>query len=192
MNEEKIVDMLEKNLKKAHSLLIDEYGGYVYAVVVDKLRDLGSQEEIEDCVSDIFVELFTELHSFDSRKGSLKGYISVIAKRMAINAYQRLTYHRNVTVSTDSDEAVLLKTAENPCDDLQKKQFRQRLWEIVDSLGDPDSQIIVWQYFYDLKLSDIAERLAMSAAAVQKRSHRARKRIGAILEKEYGKVNCYE
>lgn len=192
MNEEKIVDMLKKNPKKAHSLLIDEYGGYVYAVVVDKLRDLGSQEEIEDCVSDIFVELFTELHSFDSRKGSLKGYISVIAKRMAINAYQRLTYHRNVTVSTDTDEAVTLKTAENPCDDLQKKQFRQRLWEIVDSLGDPDSQIIVWQYFYDLKLSDIAERLAMSAAAVQKRSHRARKRIGAILEKEYGKVNCYE
>lgn len=192
MNEEKIVDMLKKNPKKAHSLLIDEYGGYVYAVVVDKLRDLGSQEEIEDCVSDIFVELFTELHSFDSRKGSLSGYISVIAKRMAINAYQRLTYHRNVTVSIDSDEAVTLKTAENLCDDLQKKQFRQRLWEIVDSLGDPDSQIIVWQYFYDLKLSDIAERLAMSAAAVQKRSHRARKRIGAILEKEYGKVNCYE
>ncbi len=192
MNEEKIVDMLEKNPKKAHSLLIETYGRYVYAVVADKLRDLCSNEDIEDCVSDVFVELFTEIHGYDSRKGTLKAYISVIAKRIAINTYNSTAYRMNNTISTDSDEGVILKTTENPCDDLDKKAFRQRLWEIVDSLGEPDSRIIVWQYFYGLKLSDIAEKMVMSVGAVQKRSVRARKRIRQILEKEYGKVNCYE
>lgn len=192
MSEEKLIEMLEKNPKKGHSLLIETYGGYVYAVVADKLRDLCSNEDIEDCVSDIFVELFTGIHSYDRSKGTLKAYISVIAKRVAINAYNSTAYRRNNTISTDSDEAVILKTVENPCDDLDKKAFRQRLWEIVDSLGEPDSKIIVWQYFYGLKLSDIAEKMVMSVGAVQKRSVRARKRIKQILEKEYGKVNCYE
>ncbi len=192
MTDERLLDMLEKSPKKARSLLIEKYGGYVYAVVIDKLRSLCSSEEIEDCVSDVFVELFTDIHSYDSSKGSLKGYISVIAKRKAINSFQRITYRRNVTQSTDEENADIPVSVESPDDDVQKKLFRQRLWEIVDSLGEPDSTIIVWQYFYELKVSEIAEKLAMTAAAVQKRSIRARERMKKILEREYGKENCYE
>lgn len=186
------LETLEKSPKKAHSLLIEEYGGYVYAVVIDKLRGLCSTEEIEDCVSDIFVELFTNIHNFDSTKGTLKSYISIIAKRTAINAFNRISYRRNITVSTDDEGNVLPATAENPADEVQKKLFRQRLWDIVESLGEPDSSIIVYQYFYDMKVSDIAKKLFMTAAAVQKRSLRARQRIKKALEKEYAKENCYE
>lgn len=192
MNDEMLIEMLERNPKKAHGLLIDKYGGYVYAIAIDKLRGSCTKEDIEDCVSDIFVELFTDIHRYDSSKGSLKGYISVIARHVAINAYQRCSYRRGITVSTDSDDSPTLEAVENPDESVQKKLFRQRLWEIVDSLGEPDSKIIVWQYFYNLKLSDIAEKLAMSVGAVQKRSVRARKKIGELLEKDYGRINCYE
>ncbi len=192
MTDEQLLEMLGKSPKKARSLLIEKYGGYVYAVVIDKLRSLCSSEEIEDCVSDVFVELFTHIYSYDSNKGSLKGFISVIAKRTAINAYQRLTYRRNITQSTDDETANILVTEENPDEDVQKKLFRKHLWEIVDSLGEPDSDIIVCQYFYELKVSEIAEKLHMSSAAVQKRSIRARLRIKKILEREYGKEICYD
>lgn len=186
------LEMLEKSAKKAHSLLIEEYGGYVYAVVIDKLRGLCSSEEIEDCVSDVFVELFTNIKNFDSTKGTLKSYISVIAKRTAINAFNRVSYRRNITVSTDEEGTVLPASAENPADEVQKKVFRQRLWEIVESLGEPDSSIIVYQYFYDMKVGDIAKKLLMTADAVQKRSLRARQKIKKILENEYAKENYYE
>lgn len=192
MTDERLLEMLEKSPKKARSLLIEKYGGYVYAVVIDRLRSLCSNEEIEDCVSDVFVELFSNIQGYDSNKGTLKGYISIIAKRTAINVYQRITYRRNITVSTDDEASEVPIAAGNPADDVQKKLFRQHLWEIVDSLGEPDSTIIVWQYFYELKVSYIAEKLAMTAAAVQKRSIRARQRIKKILEREYGKEYCYE
>lgn len=186
------LEILKKSPKKAHTMLIEEYGGYVYAIVIDKLRSLCSSEEIEDCVSDVFVEVFTNIDRFDSSKGSLKSYISVIAKRTAINAFNRISYSRNISVSADDEETVMPVSAENPADDVQKKLFRQRLWDIVESLGEPDSSIIVYQYFYDMKVSDIAKKLLMTAAAVQKRSLRARQKLKGILEKEYAKENCYE
>lgn len=186
------LEILKKSPKKAHTMLIEEYGGYVYAIVIDKLRSLCSSEEIEDCVSDVFVEVFTNIDRFDSSKGSLKSYISVIAKRTAINAFNRISYRRNISVSADDEETVMPVSAENPADDVQKKLFRQRLWDIVESLGEPDSSIIVYQYFYDMKVSDIAKKLLMTAAAVQKRSLRARQKLKGILEKEYAKENCYE
>ncbi|MBQ6943791.1 MAG: sigma-70 family RNA polymerase sigma factor [Ruminococcus sp.] len=192
MTDDKWLELLEKSPKKAHTMLIEEYGGYVYAVVIDKLRSLCSSEEIEDCVSDVFVELFTNIHNFDSSKGSLKGYISVISKRAAINAYRKLSYRQHITMSADDEETELPVSADNPEEDVQKKLFRQRLWEIVEGLGEPDSSIIVYQYFYDFKVSDIAEKLRMTAAAVQKRSLRARQKIKKILEKEYAKENSYE
>lgn len=192
MTDGKWLELLEKSPKKAHTMLIEEYGGYVYAVVIDKLRSLCSSEEIEDCVSDVFVELFTNIHNFDSSKGSLKGYISVISKRAAINAYRKLSYRQHITMSADDEETEIPVSADNPEEDVQKKLFRQRLWEIVEGLGEPDSSIIVYQYFYDFKVSDIAEKLRMTAAAVQKRSLRARQKIKKILEKEYAKENSYE
>ena len=192
MTDVKWLELLEKSPKKAHTMLIEEYGGYVYAVVIDKLRSLCSSEEIEDCVSDVFVELFTNIHNFDSSKGSLKGYISVISKRAAINAYRKLSYRQHITMQADDEETEIPVSADNPEEDVQKKLFRQRLWEIVEGLGEPDSSIIVYQYFYDFKVSDIAEKLRMTAAAVQKRSLRARQKIKKILEKEYAKENSYE
>lgn len=192
MTDVKWLELLEKSPKKAHTMLIEEYGGYVYAVVIDKLRSLCNSEEIEDCVSDVFVELFTNIHNFDSSKGSLKGYISVISKRAAINAYRKLSYRQHITMSADDEETEIPVSADNPEEDVQKKLFRQRLWEIVEGLGEPDSSIIVYQYFYDFKVSDIAEKLRMTAAAVQKRSLRARQKIKKILEKEYAKENSYE
>jgi RNA polymerase sigma-70 factor (ECF subfamily) len=192
MTDVKWLELLEKSPKKAHTMLIEEYGGYVYAVVIDKLRNLCSSEEIEDCVSDVFVELFTNIHNFDNSKGSLKSYISVISKRAAINAYRRLSYRQHITMSADDEETEIPVSADNPEEDVQKKLFRQRLWEIVEGLGEPDSSIIVYQYFYDFKVSDIAEKLRMTAAAVQKRSLRARQKIKKILEKEYAKENSYE
>lgn len=192
MTDVKWLELLEKSPKKAHTMLIEEYGGYVYAVVIDKLRSLCSSEEIEDCVSDVFVELFTNIDNFDSSKGSLKGYISVISKRAAINAYRKLSYRQHITMSADDEETEIPVSADNPEEDVQKKLFRQRLWEIVEGLGEPDSSIIVYQYFYDFKVSDIAEKLCMTAAAVQKRSLRARQKIKKILEKEYAKENSYE
>ena len=54
---------------------------------------------------------------------------------------------------------------------------------MVNSLGEPDSTIIVQQYFYERTAKEIANSIGMTAAAVQKRSVRAREKLKDMLMK---------
>ncbi len=175
--------LLEKSPKKAHYALISQYGNLVYAIVLSKLRGFATHEEIKDCVSDAFVEVFRSTDKFTG-KGSLKNFISTIAKNTALNAFHRISYKRKKFVSIDNDDFELPPSIDNTEEETEKRIFNERLWDIVNSLGEPDSSIIIYQYFYEFKVREIAGKLSMTASAVQKRSIRARKRIKEIIENE--------
>ena len=145
MTDSEYINMLEENPDRAYSLMIDQYGNLVYAIVLNKLKNISSREDIEDCVSDIFVEIFQNYKKFSYQNGTLKAFISTIAKRTAIDEYRRLT--------------------------------KKLIWEIIQNLGEPDSIILIQQFFYDKTVKETAKFLSMTAAAVQKRSVRAREKL---------------
>nr|WP_303838497.1 sigma factor-like helix-turn-helix DNA-binding protein [Ruminococcus flavefaciens] len=51
----------------------------------------------------------------------------------------------------------------------------------MKELGDPDSTIIIQQYYYNRTAKEIAKSISMSAAAVQKRSSRAKQKLRILL-----------
>ncbi len=178
--------LMETAPKEGRRALIDEYSNLVYAIVLNKLKGTASREDIEDCVSDVFVEVFVTMKNYSPSGGSLKGYISTIAKRTAVDAWRRLTYRRNITSSIEEETVVLPAAEDDPEEETAQKLQNQRLWEIVKSLGEPDTSIIIRQYFYEQTAREIGKALSMTAAAVQKRSVRARARMKELLERE----NC--
>ena len=184
MTDTEWLTLIKKSPQQAHSVLIEKYGNLVYVIVVSKIGNYASREEIEDYVSDAFVEIFRCAEKFDSSKGTLKTFVSTIAKRTALNAFSRITYRCRNTKSMDDDEYEIASPADNPEEEIQKKMLRKRLWEIVESLGEPDASIIVYQYFYDMTVCETAKKLSMTPGAVQKRSIRARNQIKKILISE--------
>ena len=182
MSDPEWAELLEKSPGEAYKQLIDCYGNYVYAIVRSKLGKVGTREDCADCGSDVFVDIFKNRHRYSSEGGSLKSFIGTIAKRRAIDMFRQLT-HRRDTISIDEDDFVSPPSGENIEEDSDKKLEKKRLWSTVRSLGEPDSSIIVYQYYYDCSVREIAERLSMTADAVQKRSLRARKKIGKLLGK---------
>ena len=180
--------------QRGYRVLIDQYSNLVYAIVLNKLKSVASQEDIDDCVSNIFVEVFNNAETYSPSNGTLKGYLSTIAKRTAIDAYRRLTYQKNITSSIDEEEIILQSDQKNPEEETEQRLSNQQLWQLIKELGEPDTSIIIRQYFYEQSTREIAKALSMTAAAVQKRSIRARKRLKITLEcKEYmRKDGCYE
>ena len=67
----------------------------------------------------------------------------------------------------------------------ENKLSRKALWNAVKSLGEPDSTIIIRQFFYEQTAAEIGKLISMSAAAVQKRSERARKKLRELLNMQY-------
>lgn len=186
MTDKEMLLLLKKSPKEAHLAIITEYGNLVYAVVRNRLKGTAGHEEIKDCVSDVFLEIFRSIDKFSEEKGSLKNFVSTIAKNTSLNAFHRVCSSRIRSVSIDDEKCEAVLPHENTEEEVQKKFFSDRLWDMVSSLGEPDSSIIIYQYFYEFKVHEIAKKLSMTPAAVQKRSIRARKRIKKLIEAEGG------
>jgi len=160
--------------------LISRYGGYVYAIVMNRLNRTGTREDIEDCVSAVFVDIYAALKAGYAEQGSIKSYIARIADRRAVDAFRRLSFRQNNTAA--DEELVNLSSQEDVQAETERKLMKKKLWEAVNSLGSPDSDIIIYQYYYNMKPRDIARRLNMTTGAVRKRSQRARNRLSEIMK----------
>ncbi|MDR1422879.1 MAG: hypothetical protein LBI64_08480, partial [Coriobacteriales bacterium] len=98
-SDRRLLKALRKGDRQALERAIDEYGGYVAAVVRHTLDDARGQLRSEDCeelVSDVFVALWRTAPRLraDSR---LKPWLAVVARNQALN-WARERSHRVMTV----------------------------------------------------------------------------------------------
>lgn len=184
MNDSEILGLIKSSPQKAYGQIIEQYGSLVYAIAANKLHLCAGSADIEDCVSDIFVEVFQSLDRLSLSKGSLKSFISAIAKRSAIDAYRKLSYRQRVTDSIDDESFSMPSSGEDVEEITVNRISRQDLCKTIMSLGEPDSSIIIHQYYYNHTIRETAKALSMTVGAVQQRSLRARKRIKKLLKEE--------
>lgn len=185
MNDVEWKSLMQRSPERGRRALIDQYGSLVYAIVLNKLKHTAGREDIEDCVSDVFVEIFKSIGDYNTSNGSLKGYISIIAKRTAIDTYRRLVNYHGKHISIDEgEEDSIISDDFSVEDNIEKKSARELLWQKIRSLGEPDKTIIIQQFFYDKSAEEISKLVSMTTAAVHKRSIRARQYLKKILIQE--------
>ena len=180
MTDTEFRQLLAQSPQQGHRMLVEEYSNYVYAIVLNRLRSVASREDMEECVSDVFAEVFFSFSKPGGACGDLKLLIGTIAKRTAIDAFRKL---RRQSGKTTEETALEQLAAEDSVPETAEKTLRrQKLLEVIRSLGEPDASILIYQYFFDRSAGEIAKKVSMTASAVQKRSERARKRLRSILD----------
>ena len=167
--------------EQAYQQLFDTYCNYVYAIVINILRNCGSREDIEDCVSDVFFKLYKQLDAKTDFSGDLKSFIAAISRNTAIDAFRRLSNQNNRSVYIDDDTTEELRSDERIEENAEKAERSRILLGKIKELGEPDTTIIIQQYFYNRTAKEIAKSISMTAAAVQKRSSRAKQKLKALL-----------
>ena len=175
--------LMKRSQREGHRALFDEYCNYVYAVVMNVLRNCGSREDVEECVSDVFVKIYRSYAHGELRDGDLKGFVGAVAKHTSIDYMRKLMSHNKRNTSMDDENFPEMASDSRLDADTEKKDRNRILMEMVNSLGEPDSTIIVQQYFYERTAKEIANSIGMTAAAVQKRSVRAREKLKDMLMK---------
>ena len=168
---------LERSPAECHRALMQEYGRYVYTIVYNKLRSVAAREDMEECASDIFSDVFFGFDRSGGNSGDMKGYIGTVAKRRAINAYHSLTARAgHFSGGTDEDLALIRSETDIEMDS-DKNETRDILMNKINELGEPDSTIILQKYYYDRSSGEIAEMLSMKASAVRMRAARALEKL---------------
>jgi len=184
--DELIVDILKKNPQKGLKLIIDQYTGLIYTICHNKLKGVMSHEDIEECVSDVSVDIYKQRDIIDLAKGSLRSYLCVIAKRKAINLYNSMSLKKNIAAKNAiplEDDLLNKVQDENltPEEIYIEYENRIEVAKAIRDLGEPDCEILVRKYFLMESSKKIAECFGMSANAVDIRVHRALKKLKTML-----------
>ena len=181
MTDQELKEYMKRSPEECMKAIFDEYCNYVYIIAATKLKSCGTAEDIEECVSDVFTEVFKRINYIGERDGDLKGFIGVIAKRKAIDMYRKLSVKADRTISTDDEGFIEISSGENIIESTEMSERNSILLNKIKELGEPDTSIIVKQYYYNMTVSEIGRVLSMTAAAVQKRSIRAREKLKKML-----------
>ncbi len=181
MTDSEFKALMLRSAENAHRKLFDEYSGYVYSICANKLKGCGTNEDIEECLSDSFAAIFRYFDSESNRNGDLKGIIGTITKRIAVDYFRRLSGKTGRTVSIDDEEFPTISSDIRVDDETEKAVIREIIMDCIDRLGEPDSSIIVFYFFYGKTSRQIAKHLHMSDWTVQKRISRAKKKLEKLL-----------
>ena len=156
-------------------LFYDEYKNYVYTIVFNRLRRIANIQDIEECVSDVFTDIFLEPERYAGSE-ELRSIVGLIAKRRAIDYYRRLADARGIADPLDrlADDSDLEAFVE-------QRDIARCVMNCIVALGVPDSSIMLMKFYYGMTSPEIAKKLGMKPAAVRKRSQRALVRLRELL-----------
>ena len=181
MTDQEFKEYMKRSPEECMKAIFDEYCNYVYIIAATKLKSCGTSEDVEECVSDVFAEVFKKLNFLGERDGDLKGFIGVIAKRKAIDMFRKLSVKANRTISADDEVIREISSGENIIESSEMSERNSILLNKIKELGEPDTSIIIKQYYYNMTVAEIGKAISMTAAAVQKRSVRARQKLKNML-----------
>ena len=182
MTNEEFQNAAHESKEKAQRAVFDEYFSYVYTIIFSKLRGCASREDIEECVGDVFSDIYIYYEENKAGSGDISGFVGTVARRKAINVYNRLTRKAVPTVSVDSEEAAAVEAPDNTEETVERRELRNNLLSCIEHLGEPDSTIIMQKYFFNRSSKEIGELVSLTPENVRVRSGRALDKLRKQLE----------
>jgi RNA polymerase sigma-70 factor (ECF subfamily) len=126
------------------------------------------------------VQFYRNADKIDLQKGTVKAYISVIAKNLALRRAEQLS-RRDEQIPLDDVSETL---GSGGAGEFERTLNRRILLEAVKTLGKPDSDIIIMKYFYGMKSREIGAALGIRTNTVDKKISRALERLRKTMRKE--------
>ena len=181
MQDMELMDLLDRNTELGLECMIEQYSGLVYHIIHTKVSTVGTEEDIHECVSDVFMDFFLKKESMDQSKGSVKGYLAVIAKHKGIDLYRKLSKAAGRSMDYKENWEFFEDTRVNLEQSVIAREEKSLLLGALDSLGEPDREIIIRKYYFGQKTKEIAGLLNLRENTVDKKISRGLKKLRILL-----------
>ena len=178
MEDNDLLYLLQSEPETGVARFLEQYASMIYSIVSGRTREVASEEDIEECVSDIVFEIFQKVNTIDLEKGSLQAWTAVVSRNRAINLFKKKARERDRTGSIESVESQVYTT--NLEQSVINADERRQLLRAVKDLGEPDNTIIIRRYYFGQRSREIATDLGMTVSAVDTRLSRAILKLRSI------------
>jgi RNA polymerase sigma-70 factor (ECF subfamily) len=127
--------------------LYDRYSKIVYSVALRVLRDTASAEDV---LQDVFLGVWRRPETFVAARGSLGGWLAVVARNRAIDSLRRKRPSEQI-------EEVQLAVACDLADEAERNAMMVKARAIIQQLPYEQRKTLQMAYFDGLTHSEIAE-----------------------------------
>ena len=142
-----LLDRARRGDEQAMATLYDRYSRVVYSVALRVLRDPASAEDV---LQDVFLGVWRKPETFVSARGSLGGWLAVVARNRAIDTLRRKRPSEQV-------EEIYLASPYNLADEAERNTLMQRARAIILHLPLEQRKTLEMAYFDGLTHTEIAE-----------------------------------
>lgn len=215
-SDEDLAQRLQQRDPEALETLISRYSREVFYFIRLVLDGIGVAQDAEECVNDLFVAVWQEIDTFDSERGTLRTWLTMRAKYIALDRRRQLCRRQAHNLQsadenrqwTSSDPGGSSRTALSwnayerdtrvalpPHPEasmehlLEQSERREELRLALATLPELDRYLIYQRYFKYASTEELAAKTGLTRHAVDTRLWRARKSLRDALE-EY--VHEYE
>lgn len=180
MEDYQLIELLRNNPSSGLLLAMKQYGGLARYILTQILGE-DHKEDVEECLSDVFCELWKSIDRYDSSKGSLKNYIIGIARYKGIRLYKKICKDQKHLIPIEENN---LEMNLDLTHEVSQKINVKILNETLLELGEPDREIFIRRYFLFEKVKDIAVFLKLEPKTVENKLFRGKAKLKkALLER---------
>jgi len=145
--------------ESAMQVLYDRYAPVVYAVALRVLADTGAAEDV---LQEVFLQLWRNPQSFDASRGSMAGWLAVIARHRAVD------HLRKRRPTTDISEIVVAVDADLE-GAAERHQALEKVRKALGAMAAEQRSALEMAFFEGLTHVEIAERTGTPLGTVKTR-----------------------
>lgn len=176
ISDNELVEIIRQKNPDRYDEIMDRYQGKLFAYLY---RLVGSKEDAEDILQDVFLKAYENLNSYDSKR-KFSSWIYRISHNEAVNYIRRKSLKKfisweSVVMSKDKLE---ISSRENGVDkNLLKKEKKQELEKAIENLPFKYKQILILRYFSEKSYQEISEILGKPMNTVGTLISRAKEKL---------------
>jgi RNA polymerase sigma factor (sigma-70 family) len=192
---------------RALEALIARYSREVAYFVRMVLDGVGTAQDAEECVNDLFITAWEDIEAFDPTRGALRTWLTMRAKYVALDRRRQIQRRQSLAAMVSSDGHLLVKDRDGrpemvglsnlPSEEsleglLERREQQEQLRRVMEHLPELDRLLVYLRYFRLASTEEIAARTGLTRRAIDTRLWRARKTLRealeALEERAYGHV----
>jgi RNA polymerase sigma-70 factor (ECF subfamily) len=148
------------------------------------LRFTGRSDDADDLAQEVFVRVYRTLNSYSADHGSLRTWISSVARNLLIDHYRRTKYER-VTDSLDDEAASVPQLSahtEAPDAGVWRREIGEHVQRALTRLSPELREAVILRDLQDMDYKEIAAVLHVPEGTVKSRINRGRIELARLLK----------
>lgn len=184
LSDNEIVKLIAGRNKKIYHELVERYQTKLFSYLY---RLIGNKEEAEDLLQNVFVKVYNNIKSYDTKK-KFSSWIYRIAHNEAVNFLKKRSRRKLISIEDvqgSKDKLEIADTRKNPIDSWISKELRKEMQEALEKLPEKYKQVLMLRYYYDKSYEEMSQELKKPVNTIGTLLNRAKKKLMEVIEKRW-------